>query len=47
MIVAVFLDTEEYIFTQAERDRIQAVSEAAEQEVRGVIKNDSKAYELL
>ena len=34
MIVTTFLNTEEYVFTQAECDRIQAVSEAAEQEVR-------------
>lgn len=34
MIVVIFLNTEEYIFTQAERNCIQAVSEAAEQRVR-------------
>ena len=34
MIMTTFLNTKEYIFTQAERDCIQAIFEAAEQEVR-------------
>lgn len=49
MIVATFLNTEEYVFTQAERDCIQAVSEAAEHEVRlciGVIAVRNRYYSL-
>lgn len=47
MIITTFLYTEEYVFTQAERDRIQAVSEAAEDEVREWLPQLAAKVELM
>ncbi|MGB3789516.1 MAG: DUF2268 domain-containing putative Zn-dependent protease [Phormidesmis sp.] len=47
MIVATFLNTEEHVFTQAERDCIRAVSEAAEHEVRECLPQLATKIELV